>query len=89
MSLPLIICFKRCNKKEKKIIEFIISKDTSTQGDLNKIIELMNKYNVKADCIKKAKHFSIMAKDSLGAFSDSQEKEKLINLADFLTERTK
>ncbi len=89
MSLPLIICFKRCNKKEKKIIEFIISKDTSNQSDFNKVIELMNKYNVKADCIKKAKHFSIMAKDSLGTFSDSQEKEKMINLADFLTERTK
>ena len=36
----------------------------------------MNKYNVKNDCIDKAKHFSIMAKDSLGLFH-SIEKEKL------------
>ena len=47
----------------------------------------MNKYNVKEDCITKAKHFSTMAKDSLGIFSETQEKEKLLDLTDFLTER--
>ena len=89
MSLPLIICFKRCNKKEKKIVEYIILKDFINQNDFLKVIELMHKYDVQEDCIKKAKHFSLMAKDSLGIFSDSSEKEKLLNLVDFLTDRTK
>ena len=44
-----------------------------------KFIEKMNKYNVKNDCLDKAKHFSIMAKDSLGLFSNSIEKDKIIN----------
>ena len=70
MSLPLILCYKRCDRREKRIVEFI------------------NKYNVKEDCITKAKHFSTMAKDSLGIFSESQEKEKLLDLTDFLTERS-
>ena len=49
----------------------------------------MTKYNVKQDCVKKAKYFSTMAKDSLGIFSDSADKEKLTNLVDYLTFRTK
>ena len=89
MSLPLILCYKRCDKSEKKIIEFIIAKEKSTNSDFVKIIGLMTKYNVKQDCVKKAKHFSTMAKDSLGIFSDSEEKEKLKNLVDYLTYRTK
>lgn len=87
MSLPLILCYKRCDRREKRIVEFIISKDLNTRNDFKKVVELMNKYNVKEDCITKAKHFSTMAKDSLGIFSESQEKEKLLDLTDFLTER--
>ena len=49
----------------------------------------MTKYDVKQDCVKKAKHFSTMAVDSLGIFADSTEKEKLVNLVDYLTYRTK
>ncbi len=87
MSLPLILCYKRCDRREKRIVEFIISKDLNTRNDFKKVVELMNKYNVKEDCITKAKHFSTMAKDSLGIFSETQEKEKLLDLTDFLTER--
>ena len=89
MSLPLILCFKRCDKNEKKIIEFIITKEKSNNSDFVKIIDLMTKYDVKQDCEKKAKHFSTMAIDSLGIFPDSAEKEKLVNLVDYLTYRTK
>jgi len=89
MSLPLILCFKRCDKNEKKIIEFIITKEKSNNSDFVKIIDLMTKYDVKQDCEKKAKHFSTMAIDSLGIFADSPEKEKLVNLVDYLTYRTK
>ncbi len=87
MSLPLIICYKRSNKKEKKLIEHIIFKNPPTQSDFETIVKIMEKYNVKNDCIKKASHFSTMAKDSLGVFSDSEEKEKMLNLIDFLTLR--
>lgn len=84
MSLPLIICYKRSNSSEKKLIEHIIQKNSSTQGDFEKIVTLMKKYDIKSDCIKKANYFSTMAKDSLGAFSDSQEKAKIISLVDYL-----
>ena len=49
--------------------------------------ENMKKYDVLNDCLQKARHFSIMAKDSLGTFPDNEEKQKLINLVNFLTHR--
>ena len=88
MSLPLILCYKRCNKLEKKVVEYIISKDKCENNDFKKIVNLMQIYNVEKDCIKKACHFSTMAKDSLGSFSKSSEKEKLLNLLDYLVQRT-
>ncbi len=87
MSLPLIICFQRCSIKEKRLMEVIIRKKTLDNDDFIKILNLMKKYNVEQDCINKAKHFSIMAKDSLGRFPDSDSKEKIFNLVDFLSER--
>jgi hypothetical protein len=47
----------------------------------------MNKYGIKNDCLNKARHFSVMAKDSLGLFPASSEKQKIINLIDHLLSR--
>ena len=89
MTLPLILVFNRGNKKEKSLITHLIEKKKLDASNFNWIIEKMNKYNVLNDCLQKAKHFSIMAKDSLGTFSDNEDKQKLINLVDFLINRKK
>ena len=89
MTLPLILVFNRGNKKEKSFITHLIEKKKLDACNFNWIIEKMNKYNVLDDCLQKAKHFSIMAKDSLGTFSDNEDKKKLINLVDFLINRKK
>ena len=89
MTLPLILVFNRGNKKEKSFIMHLIEKKKLDAFNFNWITEKMNKYNVLNDCLQKAKHFSIMAKDSLGTFSDNEDKKKLINLVDFLINRKK
>ena len=53
------------------------------------ITEKMKKYDVLKDCLQKARHFSIMARDSLGTFADNEEKQKLIDLISFLINRKK
>ena len=78
ISPILIIMTERFSKKEK-----------INKNDFLQILEKMNKYNVKNDCLDKAKHFSIIAKDSLGLFSKSAEKDKIINLIDSLSSRRK
>ena len=41
----------------------------------------MNKYKIKSDCLAKAKHFSTMAKDSLGNFKESAEKDNILKFS--------
>ena len=87
MTLPLILVFKRGNKKEKNFIEHLIQNKKLNDSDFDWITEKMKKYDVLNDCLQKARHFSIMAKDSLGTFVDNKEKKKLMNLANFLINR--
>ena len=89
MTLPLILLYKRSNNQEKQFLEYLINKSKLNKVDFINVIEQMNKYNIKHDCLDKAKHFSIMAKDSLGLFPSSEEKEKIINLIDYLMLRKK
>ena len=87
MTLPLILFFKRGNKKEKNLIQHMVQNRKLNDSDFNWVNEKMKKYDVLNDCLQKARHFSIMAKDSLGTFPDNEEKQKLINLVNFLTHR--
>ena len=87
MTLPLILFFKRGNKKEKNLIQHMVQNKKPNDSDFNWVNEKMKKYDVLNDCLQKARHFSIMAKDSLGTFPDNEEKRKLINLVNFLTHR--
>ncbi len=87
MSLPLILSYKRSDPREKKFLQYILKKEKIIVSDFLWTQELMKKYNIKEDCMNKAKHFSIMAKDSLGTFPNSFEKNKILNLTDFLMSR--
>ena len=87
MTLPLILFFKRGNKKEKNLIQHMVQNRKLNDSDFNWVSEKMKNYDILDDCLQKARHFSIMAKDSLGTFPDNEEKRKLINLVNFLTHR--
>ena len=89
MTLPLILLYKRSNDKEKKLLKYFVNKEKFNKNDFLEVIEKMKKYNVKNDCLDKAKHFSLMAKDSLGLFPKSEDKDKIINLIDSLLSRKK
>ncbi|MDC2965935.1 polyprenyl synthetase family protein [Alphaproteobacteria bacterium] len=87
MTLPLILFFKRGNKKEKNLIQHMVQNRKLNDSDFNWVSEKMKNYDILDDCLQKARHFSVMAKDSLGTFPDNEEKRKLINLVNFLTHR--
>ena len=75
--------------KKKKLLKHFVNKEKFNKNDFLEVIEKMKKYNVKNDCLDKAKHFSLMAKDSLGLFPKSEDKDKIINLIDSLLSRKK
>ena len=89
MTLPLILLYNRSSNKEKRFIEYLINKEKVGKKDFFDIVKRMNKYNVQNDCLNKAKHFSLMSKDSLGLFPNSEEKDKITNLINYLLLRKK
>lgn len=83
VTLPIILAFTRSTEIEKRFWLRVINEKKQCNDDLMNAIKIINKYNVIKDCFEKAKNFSLMAKDSLGPFESSHEKEKLIELANF------
>ena len=87
VSLPIILAYNRSNMNEKKFWIRVIDQKNQFKTDFIEAINIIDKYNVVEDCMKKAKHFSLMAKDSLSPFEDSYEKQNLIRLANYIVNR--
>lgn len=87
VSLPIILAYNRSNITEKKFWIRVINQKNQFKTDFVEAINIIDKYHVVEDCMKKAKHFSLMAKDSLSPFEDSYEKQSLIRLADYIVNR--
>jgi len=87
VSLPIILAYNRSNITEKKFWIRVINQKNQFKTDFVEAINIIDKYHVVEDCMKKAKHFSLMAKDSLSPFEDSYEKQCLIRLADYIVNR--
>ena len=80
ITLPIILAFLRSNKEEKKFWNRTI-KDLDQKGnDFFTAKKIINKYNCIEDTILRARHFSNIAKDSLGVFDDNEFKIILKNL---------
>ena len=80
VTLPIILAYLRSNYNEKEFWKKTIENLHQDNDDFSKAIEIINKYDCIKDTTERANHFANIAKDSLGAFSESIYKETLINL---------
>tara|TARA_A100001011_G_scaffold4338_1_gene4971 strand:+ start:6278 stop:7291 length:1014 start_codon:yes stop_codon:yes gene_type:complete len=87
ITLPIILLFQKLDQKEKIDLKKIFNKESRTKEDLNNIITLINKHKIINECYQKAKHYINLASNSLSVFSDSKEKNILINLTSFSLSR--
>ena len=87
VTIPIILAYTRSTKKEKGFWLKVINDKNQSSEDLSEALNIIKKYDTIRDCFEKARHFSLMAKDSLGPFENGFEKQQLINLADFSVKR--
>ena len=80
--------YQKINNHEKKDLSFIFNKRYRDKDDLNKVLKLINKYDVIKDCYKKAEYFINIASNALNIFDESKEKEIMKNLTYFSLERS-
>ena len=88
ITLPIILLCQKINSREKNELFEIFKKLKRDKNDLNRVLEMINKYKVINDCYKKAEYFINIASNSLNIFEDSKEKEILKNLTYFSLERS-
>ena len=88
VTLPIILLYQKINDKEKRELLTIFNKPERNINDLNKVLDMINKYKVINDCYKKAEYFINIASNSLNIFEDSKEKKILKNLTYFSLERS-
>jgi len=88
ITLPIIILFQKSNETEREQIKKYFTQETRTEEELNKILSLMQKYDVITICKKRAEHFSNISADSLNIFKDSDIKKNLQELSFYLINRS-
>lgn len=87
ITLPIVLAFRRGSDKERAFWRRTLEDMEQEAPDLDEASRLLNKYNALEDTITRARHYGAMARDALGLFPDSPEKDALIGIVDFCIER--
>lgn len=87
ITLPLIYLLETAADGEKEEIKETISKGVSGDEDLRRVLALFEKHKVIAESLKIAHELLAEAKDALGVFPPSPEKDALLHMSDCALER--
>ena len=82
ITLPLIRTLKRCSAKEKNFIRTAVAK--KDEAVFLEIVRLLQKYDGIEYALNKARTFIVEAKDYLKVFGDSEAKEALFTICDYI-----
>ena len=87
ITFPLLSLLQRGSKDEVSIIEQVIRLSDFSEGNLDFILNLMNKYDVINYSFGKAREYVEKAKKSLLLFDDSAHLQALFAVADYVVDR--
>lgn len=87
ITLPVILAFRRGNDEERDFWRRTLEELDQKDGDLKHAMALLEKHNAHKDTVERARHYGAIAKDALGIFPQSEEKQALTDLIDFCIER--
>lgn len=89
ITLPLIYLLKMASTEEVEEIKDIINTAKPSSKNLERILDLFEKYCVIEESLRTAQSFMREAKMELKIFSSSQQKDALLRLADYAIARDK
>lgn len=89
LTLPVILMLDMVSKEEKQTITDLFTKKERNEKDLEILLSIMNKYNMKEISEKKADEYMNMSLNSLDVFENNQYKDALIALALAMVGRNK
>ena len=89
VTYPVIHCFKKSDKKSKKIIAKLFFKKKRSKKDLALILDLMKKTNTYKSSIEFVRNYAEKAKSNINKFEGNKYKVYLDELVDHLIIRDK
>ncbi|WP_460180032.1 polyprenyl synthetase family protein [Thermodesulfovibrio sp. TK110] len=87
ITLPLIELMKKAQQKHEII--GIIKSDNFSEENLSKILNYLKQYNCIESSMEIVKQYIDKAKKALQVFPDSEARQRLSNIADYITLRSK
>ncbi len=87
ITLPVILAFRRGTPEERDFWRRTLEDLDQKEGDLAHAMELMTKHGSLVDTVQRARHYGAIARDALGIFPESPEKQALSGIIDFCIER--
>ncbi len=88
ITLPVVLAYRRGSAPEREFWRRTLEDLNQQEGDLQRAIELMNHYDALADTVERARHYGAIARDALGIFAETPEKEAFLDLIDFTIQRS-
>ena len=89
VTYPVIHCFKKSDKKSKKIIAKLLFKRKRSKKDLAVLLNLMKKTNTYKSSIEFVRKYAEKAKTNINKFEGNKYKVYLVELVDHLIIREK
>jgi octaprenyl-diphosphate synthase len=87
ITLPVILAYRRASEEDRTFWRRVMEDTDQNEGDLERGLWLMQGCGALADTVDRARHYGARAKDALGIFPDTPEKEVLRDLVDFCIDR--
>lgn len=88
MTLPLIHLLRNADQSERsEITRLIEEEEVVKEADLKRVLELINKYRGIEYTLNKAEGYIDAAKKNIERFKDSESRQALLSIADFVLKR--
>lgn len=87
ITLPIILAFRRGDEKERAFWRRCVEKVEQEPEDFQQAIAIMERRDALSDTLERARHYSSIARDTLGLFPDTDIKRAMLEVVDFGLER--
>jgi len=87
MTLPLIHALRRCSQDERDQVAAIVEKDELSPEEFSRVVALVQRYGGIDYTVEKARSCVAACRRHLAGFPDSECKQALLNLAEYVVTR--
>ena len=87
ITLPVVLAFRRGSAEERDFWKRTMEKVDQSDADLEHAMALLEKHGTVAATIERARHYGEIAKDALAIFPESDAREVMQDLVEFVISR--